>query len=106
MSKYRVKSGIHMIGERLVRAGDCFELENDAFLKTSGRSDLFEAVLPTEQQALVQAAEEDEGVSYVVSEGRVAKTENEAVPPAPSVPPKRGRKPKQKEQDKAPLVRK
>lgn len=98
MSKYRVKSGIHMIGEKLVRAGDVFELESDTFIETSGRPDLFELAPPP---AVVAPDDENEGGDEndeprVVSTGREAAPENPAAPEAaPAAPVKRGRKPKQ-----------
>ena len=99
MSKYRVKSGIHMIGEKLVRAGDVFELESDTFIETSGRPDLFELAPPP---AVVAPDDENEGgeedeLPRVVSTGReVVTPENPSAPEvAPATPVKRGRKPKQ-----------
>ena len=95
MSKYRVKSGIHMIGEKLVRAGDVFELESDTFIATSGRPDLFELAPPP---AVVAPDDENEGGDEdgqprVVSTGR--KEVTPPIPAAPAAPVKRGRKPRQ-----------
>ncbi|OQA04707.1 MAG: hypothetical protein BWY66_02918 [bacterium ADurb.Bin374] len=94
MSKYRVKSGIHMIGEKLVRAGDVFELESDTFIETSGRPDLFELAPPP---AVLEPDDENEGGDEN-DEPRVVSTGREAAPATqenPAAPVKRGRKPKQ-----------
>ena len=44
MSKFRVTSGIHSIGERILRKGDTIELANEKFAETEGRERFFEKV--------------------------------------------------------------
>lgn len=58
MSKYRVKIGIHSFGNLTVRKGDVFELANERFVDTEGRTQFFEKVLEEKPKTIAQIAEE------------------------------------------------
>jgi len=61
MSKYRVTSGIHSIGERILRKGDTIELADEKFAETEGRERFFEKVVKEKIKTFEEIAEEAKG---------------------------------------------
>ena len=94
MSTYKVKTGIHSIGGRILVPGDIFEIKNENFVASAEHSRLFEMVATPKKAKIKEASEEGpvDPTAPVEPEGNAGSTA--PVEPEGNAEKKRGRKPK------------